>query len=178
MDFVNFKNLVINRQSCRDFIPKKVEEEKLLQLCDVGRLAPSACNSQPWTMYAVTTEEKLTEVKNALQDNGRNQFLNNAGGFIALCEKEATLKPDVENKFSKNHFVKYDIGELIAYITLCAKTMGLESCIIGYVNHQKINQALNIEDGEVCNIVVALGYSDCPIREKVRKMPSQIIKKI
>ena len=45
-----FLELVNNRQSCRDFNDKPLERETLERIVELGRLAPSACNSQPWKM--------------------------------------------------------------------------------------------------------------------------------
>ena len=67
------------------------------------------------------------------------------------------------------------MGELIAYVTLIAKDMGVESCIIGMVDQKLIVPAVGLKKGELCNIVVALGYSDIPIREKKRKKKEDVI---
>ena len=124
-------------------------------------------------MYVVTSPDKVKQTALALGVNGHNKFLSGAKAFIALAEKQATLKPGV--RFDRNHFVKYDIGEIIDYITLTAKSMGVESCIIGMVDQSLIGDAVGLNDGELCNIVVALGYSDIPVRDKVRKEKQEVI---
>ena len=162
-----FSNLVKGRQSCRNFNDKPLDKFLVEQILELAMFAPSACNSQPWKAYAVTSPEKVKEVALALGVNGHNKFLSGAKAFIVLAEKEAILKPGV--RFDRNHFVKYDIGELLAYVTLTAKSLGVESCIIGMVDQNLIGSAVGLKDGERCNVAVALGYSDIPIREKVRK---------
>lgn len=178
MEFEQLKNLVFTRQSCRDFDGTSVPSETIEKIAELARFSPSACNSQPWTMYCVASEERKKEVKKALTSAGRNMFLEKAGGFICLAEKVRPLKPDVESKFGPSFFIKYDIGELIAYITLIAETLGVKSCIIGWMDHDKISKALNLPDKEKCNIVVALGYSNNPIRDKKRRDKIEIIKNI
>lgn len=178
MEFEQLKNLVFTRQSCRDFDGTSVPSDTIEKIADLARFSPSACNSQPWTMYCVASEEGKKEVKKALTSAGRNMFLEKAGGFICLAEKVRPLKPDVESKFGPSFFIKYDIGELIAYITLIAETLGVKSCIIGWMDHDKISKALNLPDKENCNIVVALGYSNNPIRDKKRRDKIEIIKNI
>lgn len=165
--FENFVELVKQRQSCRDFSDKPLDPELVMEIAKIATLCPSACNSQPWKMYVVTDPEKVKETALALGVNGHNKFLTGAKAFIALAEKQATLKESV--KFDRNHFVKYDVGELIAYITLTAKSKGVDSCIIGMVDQSLIGSALGLNDGELCNIAVALGYSDCALRDKKRK---------
>ena len=169
----SLEELIKTRQSCRDFNDKPLEKETVEKIAELAMLAPSACNSQPWKMYLVTTPEKVTETAIAVGMKGHNKFLNKAKAFIVFADQQAALKPNV--KFDRNHFVKYDVGELIAYVTLIAKDMGVESCIIGMVDQKLIVPAVGLKKGEICNIVVALGYSDIPIREKKRKKKEDII---
>ena len=63
-------------------------------------------------------------------------------------------------------------------MTLGAKANGLDTCIIGWMDEEKLKDALSLADNEVCTMVVAVGYSDTPIREKVRKDKSEKIKYI
>lgn len=176
MNFSDFENLVKTRQSCRDFNDKPLEKEIVDKIVKTARLAPSACNSQPWKLYCVTDNEKAEEVRNALTDAGKNTFLKNAKAFIAVAEKIMPLKEDVLRRFSPNHFVKYDVGEIIAYVTLAAESLGVKSCIIGWINTENLAAALGLAPDEQCNIVIALGYSDIPVREKVRLKEEQVIK--
>ncbi len=169
----DFLTLIKSRQSCRDFNDKPLEKELVEKIAEQAMLAPSACNSQPWKMYVVTSPDKLEQTALALGSKGHNKFLSGAKAFIVLAEKQATLKPGV--KFDRNHFVKYDIGELIAYVTLSAKSLGVESCIIGMVDQKLIRSAVPLKDDELCNIAVALGHSDIPIREKSRMKKEEVI---
>lgn len=168
-----FSKLVNERQSCRQFDDRPLRKETVVEIATQAMLAPSACNSQPWKMYIVTEAERLEKTAVALGSKGHNKFLAKAKAFIVLAEKQATLKPGVT--FDRNHFVKYDIGELLAYITLTAKSMGVETCIIGMVNQKLIGDAVGLKDNELCNVAVALGYSEIPIRSKTRKKFEDVI---
>lgn len=171
-----FEKLINERQACRNFNDLPLEKETVLEIAKSATLCPSACNSQPWKMYVVTSPEKIKRTALALGVNGHNKFLSGAKAFIVLAEKQAVLKESV--KFDRNHFVKYDIGELLAYITLKAKSIGVETCIIGMVDQNLIGSAVGLKDGELCNVAVALGYSDIPLRVKVRKPIEQTIEEI
>lgn len=174
----SFIQLANKRQACRDFNDQPLSEQTVLEIAKTAMLSPSACNSQPWKMYLVTSAEKVNEVARCLQDRGVNKFVSKAKAFIAIVEKEAKLKEHAEKVLGKSFFVKYDIGELIAYLTLSAEDIGVSSCIIGWVDKAKIKSVLQLEEKEVCNIVVALGYSDCETRKKSRKTEEQVIVKI
>lgn len=169
----DFLTLIKSRQSCRNFNDKPLDKGLLENIVEQAMLSPSACNSQPWKMYVVTSQNKLEETAIALGSCGHNKFLSNAKAFIVLAEQKAVLKPGVT--FDGNHFVKYDIGELLAYVTLTAKSFGVESCIIGMVDQNLIRSAVPLKDNEICNVAVALGYSDIPLREKVRKSKEEVI---
>jgi nitroreductase len=168
-----FSALVQTRQSCRDFNDLPLDASIVNEIAKQAMLAPSACNSQPWKMYVVTSPLGLEKTAVSLGVNGHNKFLSKAKAFIVLAEKQAVLKPGV--KFDRNHFVKYDIGQLSAYITLTAKSFGVETCIIGMVDQSLIGDAVGLKDGELCNIAIALGYSDCALRTKIRKQEEDVI---
>ena len=169
-----FEKLINTRQSCRDFNDMPLEQEKIVEIARLATLSPSACNSQPWKMYVVGGE-KASLVTPALQERGHNPFLSGAKGYIVITEKQAVYKEFVKSKFDKYHFVKYDIGQLTAYITLAAESVGVKSCIIGWINQDELRAVVGYGEEEVCNIVVALGYSDIEVREKKRKDLSEVI---
>ncbi len=166
---MEFERLVKERQATRKFNGKVVEDEKILKIIELSRLAPSACNSQPWQLFVAKTPEVVKKVGESLMKGGRNGFVKDATCFIAIAEKERPLKPDVSAVLTDGFFVKYDIGEMIAYITLTAKNLGVDSCIIGWLNKEQLYSALEIPSDYECNIVIALGYSDIEIREKSRR---------
>ncbi len=171
----NFERLIKSRQSCRDFNDKPIDKETVVKIAELAMLAPSACNSQPWRMYCITEQEKVKQVSHAVQERGHNKFAKDAKAFIVVCDKNATLRPGTEQKFNRNHFVKYDVGELVAYITLAAESMGVASCIIGWINYADLKAAVGYPDDELSNIVIALGYTDIPVRKKIRKDKDKII---
>lgn len=177
MNYENFLELVNNRQACRGFSDKKIQDEILKKIASIARLAPSACNSQPWKMYFVKEPMKVKQVAQCLQAEGRNAFTSTAQAIVVISEIiPENLKPDVLKKYSKDHFVKYDIGELLAYVTLSAKSLGVDSCIIGWMNEEKIKEVLGVGKEEKIGLAVVLGYSDSKTREKTRKSFDKVIK--
>ncbi len=178
MEYEQFLEFIKTRQACRDFNDKPIDKALVKKIAQTAMLAPSACNSQPWRLYCVTDSQKVTEVAKSVQWKLQNKFLDNAKAFICVADKVATLKPEAMTKFDRNHFVQYDVGEVIAYITLAAKSLGVESCIIGWVTADKMKDILNLAEDERCNIVIALGYSDSPIRNKIRKPEENVIVEI
>ena len=58
MEFKDFEQLILTRQATRDFNDKPLDKEVVLQIAKATMLAPSACNSQPWKLYSVTSPER------------------------------------------------------------------------------------------------------------------------
>ena len=166
MKFEEFKNLVLERQSCRKFSDRKPEIRDLEDVLRTALFSPSACNSQPWKIYCVADQNKVKDVAIA---SFANAFVSEVKAFFVIAEKNTVLKPFAKEKFGAAHFVKYDIGQLSAYITLAAKAKGLDTCIIGWVNAEKLKAAVGLAPDEESNIVIAVGYGDCPLRKKTRK---------
>ena len=153
-----FMDLIKERQACRSFSDKPVEMKLLYEIIDIAKNAPSACNSQPWQVYITNTPQENEKMKICLQDGGRNKFLDDAQAFIAVYIKdEIVLNAGTEVKFISSHFAEYDIGEFVAYLTLAAKDKEIDSCIIGWVNNQKLNETFSLSGR--CDLVVALGYA-------------------
>ena len=70
-EYRDFLDLVRKRYSVRAYRDKPVEPEKIERCIEAARLAPSACNSQPWTFIIVSDTEK----KNKLADSTSNRLL-------------------------------------------------------------------------------------------------------
>lgn len=171
---MEFERLIKERQSCRSYLPKPVEKEKLEAILSAGRLAPSARNTQPWKLY-VATGNRAKAVAECTQDLGFNQFASDAPAFIIVTETGSAIKSGGHGRFAPNRFVEYDIGEMVAYLTLAARDQGLGTCIIGWLNAEKLQAVVGYSSEETCSLVIAVGYSDAPLREKVRKPLEEIV---
>ena len=57
---MDFREIANKRQSCRSYdVARPVEEEKLQAVLESARLAPSACNGQPYRLTVCTGENAL-----------------------------------------------------------------------------------------------------------------------
>lgn len=174
---MDIENLYKTRQSCRNFADKEVEREKIIKLLELTRLAPSACNSQPWSFHVVSGQ-KRAEMAKSVQDMGMNAFASNSPAFIAIVEEKATLSEKVGMKFKDQDFVSNDIGIAVAHLIIAACDMGLSTCVLGWINEKKIKKLLELSDKKRVRLVIALGYSaqEDKIREKKRKNFQDIVK--
>ena len=85
----SFLELAAGRQSDRRFDPdRRVEPEKLARIIEAARLAPSACNSQPWHFIVVDDADTKNRVADAVASKvlGMNHFTKQAPVHILVVE--------------------------------------------------------------------------------------------
>jgi nitroreductase len=172
-----FLELVQNRQSDRAYLDKPVEKEKLERILEAARLAPSACNSQPWKFIVVTDPEKRMQVADATASKmlSMNHFTKQAPVQLVLVEENANFTSTVGGWATNKHYPHIDLGIVAAHISLAATDEGLGSCIIGWCDEKKVKKALEIPKGKRVMLVILLGYSNQPLREKKRKTKEEIV---
>lgn len=172
---MNFREIAENRQSCRAYNSSRmVEKEKLDAILEVARLSPSACNGQPYHI-TVCTGEVAKKVAKATQGMGINKFAPDAPVLFVISEKPYVKTAALGAKMKKNDYRSLDIGILSAYITAEATAQGLGTCILGWLDEEKIRELCNL-DGTV-RLVITLGYAkdDDKLRTKKRKDIDELV---
>ena len=172
---MNFTEIAENRQSCRRYDPTRaVEQEKLDRILASARLAPSACNGQPYHI-TVCRGDAAKQVAEAVQGMGMNRFAPDAPVLLVLSEKPYVATAALGAKVKGNDYRSIDIGILSAYITAEATAQGLGTCILGWLDDAAIRRICHL-DGAV-RLVITLGYAKegDPLREKKRTAPDALI---
>ena len=172
---MNFTEIAENRQSCRSYDPaREVEKEKLDKILHSAILSPSACNGQPYRI-TVCKGESASRVAAAVQGMGMNKFAADAPLMLVISEMPYVATAALGAKLKKNDYRSIDIGILAAYITAEATAQGLGSCILGWLDDEKIRRICAV-DGTV-RLVITLGYAreGDKLRDKKRKDSSQLI---
>lgn len=172
---MNFTEIAKARQSCRAYDKdRQVENEKLSAILESARLSPSACNGQPYHITACHGEV-AAQVAKAVQGMGMNKFAQDAPVLIVISEKPYVASAALGAKIKKNDYRSIDIGILAAYITAEAAAQGLGSCILGWLDDERIRRICGL-DGAV-RLVITLGYAKegDPLREKKRKPLSELV---
>lgn len=172
---MNFYEIAKARQSCRSYDPTRtVEREKIDAILEVARISPSACNGQPYHV-TVCTGESAKLVAKATQGMGMNKFASDAPVMIVISEKPYVKSAALGAKLKNNDYRSIDIGILSAYITAEATAQGLETCILGWLDDDKIRKICDL-DGAV-RLVITLGYATegYPLRDKTRKTLDELV---
>ena len=157
MTIQQLTDLFLKRQSCRSFSEKPVAKEQIREICTLAGLAPSACNMQPWKVYAITGK-KLAAVKALLKANGKAAFIDDAPVLLAIGE-DTKASEQFRPELNLPYYTPGDVGEFTAYLVLAAEAAGLASCIIGWQNKNGIKEILDLSENVSIPWFVALGYS-------------------
>ena len=170
MDFMTIANA---RQSCRAYDEtRQVEEEKLTAILEAARLAPSACNSQPYH-FTVCRGETAKQVAKATQGMGMNKFSSQAPVLIVISEAGYNPTAAVGAKVKGNDYRTIEIGIATAYLTAEATAQGLSTCILGWLDDGKIREICGLS--QPVRLVVTLGYGKDTPREKKRKPLTELV---
>ena len=173
---MNFTEIANARQSCRKYDAcRAVEEEKLNAVLAAARLSPSACNGQPYHL-TVCRGSAAVRVAPCVMGMGMNKFAADAPILIVISEEPYVASAALGAKVKGNDYRSIDIGILAAYLTAEASAQGLGSCILGWLDSDRVREICDLE-GEV-RLVITLGYAeaDDPLREKRRKEPEALFK--
>jgi len=168
-------DIIARRQSDRNYdIARPVEREKISRIIEAARLAPSACNSQPWHFVVVDEPDLRKEVADAMTSIGMNQFAKTAPCFVVIVQESPNFTARIGGWIKNKHFPLIDCGIAASYITLAATEEGLGSCIMGWFDEKRMKRLLSIPSGKRVLLVVALGYSSQQLREKIRHTTEEI----
>ena len=171
---MNFTEIANARQSCRSYDETRtVEQEKLDAILEAVRLAPSACNGQPY-LLTVCTGNTAKEVAKATMGMGMNKFASQAPVLIVISEAPYVKSAALGAKLKNNDYRSIDIGIAAAYLTAEATAQGLGTCILGWLDDDKIRKLCDLDSP--VRLVVTLGYAkaDDKLRAKKRKDLSEL----
>ena len=172
---MNFMEIAQARQSCRSYdATRPVESEKLRAILEAARLAPSACNGQPYH-FTVCRGETAKEVAAATMGMGMNKFAADAPVLIVISDKPYVKTAALGSKLKGIDYRSIDMGIAAAYLTAEATVQGLGTCILGWVDDEKIRKACGA-DGTV-RMVITVGYPkpEDKLRPKKRKDLGELV---
>ena len=106
----DFLELVNRRQSCRKYLDKPVEKEKIIKCIEAARVAPSACNSQPWHFIVVNNKELSSKVADCLQDSIMNKFTSECKTFIIAVEESGNITSRAGELIKRQDFRATDVA--------------------------------------------------------------------
>ena len=173
---MDFLQLVQARQSDRSYDKERpVEPEKLERILEAARLAPSACNAQPWKFVVITDKELAQKAGKAAAGLGMNKFAKDAPVHILVVEESMNITSFLGAKIKDKYFPLIDIGIAAAHITLAAESEGLGSCILGWFDEKEIKKLVGIPANKRLLLDITIGYPVKEKRKKSRKSKEKVV---
>ncbi len=172
-DGEKFLELIRTRQSDRKYSDRPIEKEKIDRIIEAGRMAPSACNAQPWKFIVVSDSELRSRIAEAASAKllGMNSFVDQAPVLIVVVREQPNMSSKVGATIKNKDYSLIDVGIASENICLQARAEGIGSCMIGWFDEKMLRSILNIPKSKRVELIITLGYSLSEKREKKRKPP-------
>jgi nitroreductase len=170
--FPAFLDMVRARQSVRAYKTEALNQESIARCLEAARLAPSACNAQPWKFIVVDQPDLKNALADAMQDKllPMNHFTKQAPVHIVIVRESANLTSNLGRVIKNKEYPLMDIGIAVEHFCLQAIEEGLGTCIIGWFNEKKVKKLLGIPSGKRAELIITLGIpATDEVREKRRK---------
>lgn len=166
---MDFSELIIKRQSDRKYAPRQVAREHIVKCLEAARLAPSACNSQPWKFVVVDDRAKLAEISEAAIGLGMNKFTVQVPVLVAVVQESMNMSAKAGALVKNKDYSMMDIGMAVEHFCLQAAELGLGTCIMGWFDEKKVRKVLGVPRSRRIQLLISVGYPASPTRQKVRK---------
>ena len=174
---MDFHELVKKRQSVRSYSVKPIERSAIDTCLEASRLAPSACNSQPWSFIVVDEEPLRTEFAKAVFGGiyKMNSFAEKAPAFILVIKEASSYIARLGGYFKGLQYSLIDIGIACEHLVLQAQDLGIGTCWLGWFNEKAVKRVLNIQRSKSVDIIISMGYpADDQMRDKKRRTIDEI----
>jgi len=157
---LDFANLIRKRYSLRDYSSQPVPPSVIDTCLEAARLAPSACNSQPWSFIVAHTPEKVASLAQAAFNGiyAMNSFAAKAPVLIVVITERSRYSSALGGLFRGVQFSLMDIAIACEHFCLQATDLGLGTCMLGWINERGIKKELNLPESAKINIMISMGY--------------------
>jgi nitroreductase len=198
---MEFQDVVRQRYATKKFDGRAIPQEKLDELLELIRLAPSALNLQPWKIRIVDGPEMKAKLAPA---TGNEEMINTASHVLVFCADTdmETLVGKTMDGMAKagipGEIMKH-VRELCDEMVLClsteqrkewsthqvylalanavngAKALGFDSCPVTHFKPEEFARALEIPHHLYPVVICPLGYGAHPAKPKLRFPIEEIV---
>jgi nitroreductase len=165
---MNFLDLVLNRYSVRAYQPLEVEQEKIDQILQAVRMAPTAANRQPFRLILIRTKGREAELRRIYN---KDWFVQAPIVFCACgVDSESWIRED------GRPITEIDVAIVMDHLTLAAASLGLGTCWIGAFDSAEARKILEIPDSATPILFSPLGYPADQPKIKERRPIEALVK--
>ncbi len=174
---MELEQVITQRRSVRKYQDKPVERAKINACLEAARLAPSACNSQPWHFVVLddpkVKEDFCKEVFGGVY--AMTKWAAAAPVLIAVVSDAGNFTARIGNFFRRTEFYLVDQGISCEHLVLRAHDLGLGACWIGWLNGEKAAKFLKLPKGKKVEHLIAMGYPAEDPQPRPRKSLEEIV---
>ena len=165
---MQFLELAKKRYSVRAYKSDPIEDNKLEQVLEAARLAPTAANRQPFQIIVIHTAGKETELGRIYSQ----PWFVQAPIVICICgiQSQVWVRRDDRN------YLDVDVAIAMDHLTLAAADLGLGTCWIGAFDPNAARQVLGLPNEAEPIIFTPLGYPGDQPKPKTRKPLNEIVR--
>lgn len=152
--------IIKRRVSVRDYLDRPVEREKIIRCLEAARLAPSACNAQPWK-FIVVDEPDLKHRLCEIAFRGiykMNAFVKKAAAIIVVVSQKEKFLAKLGGYLRNTRYYLIDLGIAGEHLILQAQELGLTTCWIGWFDEKAVKKVLDIPKNKKVDIMISVGY--------------------
>ncbi len=160
---------IAHRASCRDYKADSVPDHQLLRILEAARLAPSACNQQPWR-FAVVRDPSLRRriVEEGFLPGINMNWAIGAPVHVVIGMEASFLTHRLAASVSGVDYPWVDIGMAGDHLVLAATELGLGTCWIGWIKPRFIGRLIGWPRSVKPVVVITVGY---PKNSAAMKLP-------
>ncbi len=166
---MDFQELIRVRRSIRAYKPEDLPEDVVHRVVDAARVAPSACNLQPFRFIVITDQETRHKLQAAYQ----REWFWSAPVILAACALpgEGWVRADGFNA------AELDTAIAMDHVILAAAEEGLGTCWVCNFDEHKAKEILGVPASVRILAMTPLGYPAGEPRPFQRKAHSDLVRK-
>ena len=176
---MSFLDLASSRYSVRNYKNTPVPQEKINKCIEAARLAPSACNSQPWKFVIIDNPDIRESLAKAAFEGllDFNHFAYKAPVLSLIVSERQTAFAKFGSIVKRKNFSQMDVGITAEHFCLQATEEGLGTCMLGWYNEKPIQKLLHIPRNRRIGLLISLGYEPegYKQRQKIRKKIDKVV---
>ncbi|MGA2242292.1 MAG: nitroreductase family protein [Verrucomicrobiota bacterium] len=157
------RDAIARRVSCRAYQPMPVPEAHVMQILEAARLAPSACNLQPWR-FAVVRDLDLRRriVEDGFLPGIKMTWAINAPVHVVIGMQRSFVTHQLAASVSGVDYPWVDIGIAGEHLVLAATELGLGTCWIGWIRPRVVGKIVGWPGSVKPVVVITVGYPSDP----------------
>jgi len=166
---MEFSALMQQRYSVRAYKPDPIEPDKLQQVLEAARLAPTAANKQPFRIIVIHTKGREAELRRIYN---KDWFVQ---APLVLCAC-AVMSEAWVRKYDLKNYADVDVAIAVDHLILAAHNLGLGTCWIAAFDPAPTREILKLPDGVEPVIFTPLGYPADQLGPKKRRDLAELVR--